>query len=112
MPSNTFRGDLALFDVILEDWRVTYASGKVISHVSPWSRQSKRTSPLSWPIIFSMTRVPNPRCVGGVGVGPPDSIQRKLSLPSAGRDHKISTRPPAADRDPYLAALVASSCKE
>jgi hypothetical protein len=25
-------------------------------------------------------RVPNPRCVGGVAVGPPDSIQRKLSL--------------------------------
>ena len=31
-----------------------YANGKSISHVSPWSRQSKRTSPLSWPIIFSI----------------------------------------------------------
>jgi hypothetical protein len=26
-----------------------------------------------WPIIFSIMRVPNPRCVGGVTVGPPDS---------------------------------------
>jgi hypothetical protein len=42
-----------------------YASGKTISHMSPWSRQ-KRTSPLSWPIIFSKMRVPNPRCVGAV----------------------------------------------
>ncbi len=25
----------------------SYASGKAISHASPWSRQSKRTSPLS-----------------------------------------------------------------
>jgi hypothetical protein len=33
-----------------------YASGTAISHVSPWSRQSKRTSPLSWPtIMFSTT---------------------------------------------------------
>ena len=60
-----------------------YESGKAISHVSPWPRQSKRISPLSWPIIFSIMRVPNPRCVAGVAVGPPASIQRKLSLPSA-----------------------------
>ena len=33
----------------------------------------------------------DPRCVGGVAVGPPDSIQRKLSLPSAVRDQEIST---------------------
>jgi hypothetical protein len=29
--------------------------------------------------MFSIIRVPNPRCVGGVVVGPPDSVQRKLS---------------------------------
>jgi hypothetical protein len=68
-----------------------YASGKAISQASPWSRQSKRTSPLSWPIIFSIMRVPNPRCVGGVAVGPPDSIQRKLSLSSAVTVQEIST---------------------
>ena len=43
---------------------------------------------------------------------PPDSTQRKLSLPSSVRDHAISTQPTAADSDPYFAALVASSCKE
>jgi hypothetical protein len=40
------------------------------------------------------------------------SIQRKLGLPSAVRDHEISTRPPAADSDPHFAALVASSCND
>src|ERR1700753_1070970 len=66
-------------DLICDPWRC----GNAISHASPWSRQSKRTSPLSWPaIMFSTMRVPNPRCVGGVTVGPPDSIQRKLSRPS------------------------------
>ena len=69
-------------------WR-PYASGNAISQVSPLARQSKRTSPLSWLIIFSIMRVPNPRCVGGVTVGPPDSTQRKLSLPSAEMDHAI-----------------------
>jgi hypothetical protein len=70
-----------------------HASSRVISQVSPWSRQSKRTSPLSWPaIMFSITRVPNPRCVGGVTVGPPNSIQRKTSRPSAVHDQAISTR--------------------
>jgi hypothetical protein len=68
-----------------------YASGRAISHVSPWSRQSKCTAPLSWPIIFSVMRVPNPRCVGGLTVGPPASIQHKLSRPSAVWDQAIST---------------------
>jgi len=62
--------------------------------------------------MFSMTLVPNPRRVGGVTVGPPNSIQRKLSRPSAVRDQAISTPPSAADSDPYFAALVASSCRE
>src|SRR6185312_4631987 len=91
----------------------SYAIGRVISHASPQSRQSNRTSPLSWPtIMFSMTLVPNPRRVGGVMVGPPNSIQRKLSRPSAVHDQVISTPPSAADSDPYFAALVASSCRE
>lgn len=30
--------------------------------------------------------LPNPRCVGGVTDGPPDSIQRKLSRPPVVRD--------------------------
>jgi len=46
--------------------------------------------------------------VGGLAVGPLNSIQRKLSLLSAVTDHKISTRPAATDSDPYFAALVAS----
>ena len=56
--------------------------------------------------------MPNPRCVGGVTVGPPNSIQRKLSRPSAVRDQTIWTRPSTADSDPYFAALVESSRKE
>ena len=31
--------------------------------------------------MFSITRVPNPRCVGVVTVGPPDSVQRNVRLP-------------------------------
>jgi hypothetical protein len=31
-------------------------------------------------IMFSIMRVPNPRCVGGVTAGPPNSIQ--LTIPS------------------------------
>jgi hypothetical protein len=40
-------------------------------------------------------RVPNPRCVGGVGVGPPDSVQRKLSRPSAVRMRFQRRHPPS-----------------
>jgi len=76
--------------------------------VSPWSRQSKRSSPLSWPIIFSITRVPKPRCVGGVAAGPPDSIQRKLSCPSAVRDHEMSTRPSTGPQGERRARNVAN----
>jgi hypothetical protein len=91
--------------------RQVYASNRAISQVSPGARQSKRTLPPSWPpIMFSTMRVPHPRCVGGAMVGPPDSVQRKLSCPPAVRDHAISTSPSAADSDPYFAALVASSC--
>jgi hypothetical protein len=39
--------------------------------------------------------------MGGVTVGPPHSIQRKLTRPSAVRDHVISTRPSVANRDQY-----------
>jgi hypothetical protein len=72
------------------------------AHASPWSRQSECTSPLSWPATMSsITRVPNPRRMCGVTVGPPHSIQRKLTRPSAVRDHVISTRPSVANRDQY-----------
>jgi hypothetical protein len=88
-----------------------YASGRVILHASPRSRQSKRTSPLSWPaIMFSIMLLPNPRRVGGVTGGPPDSIQLKLSRSSVVRDQVVSTQPPAADSEPYFAALVALCC--
>jgi hypothetical protein len=50
--------------------------------------------------MFSIMRVPNPRCVGGVMIGPPDSVQRKLSRPSVVRDHAISTSPSAGGRTP------------
>ena len=53
-----------------------------------------------------------PAMRGGAMVGPPDSVQRKLSCPPIVRDHTISTSPSAADSDPYFAALVASSCNE
>jgi hypothetical protein len=48
------------------------------------------------PLFGSTTRVPNPRREGGVTIGPPASIQRKLSL-SAVQDQAISTRPSTAD---------------
>jgi len=69
----------------------SHASGKLISHVSPWSRQSNRASPLSWPINIFHNACAEPAVRGRVTVGPPDSIQRKLSLRSAVRDHAIST---------------------
>ena len=54
-----------------------------------------------------MMLVPNPLRVGGVTIGPPDSIQRKLSLPSAIADH--ATRVPVVarpePRSPVLSAL-------
>jgi hypothetical protein len=53
-----------------------------------------------------------PAMRGGAMVGPPDSVQRKLSCPPIVRDHTISTSPSAADSDPYFAALVSSSCNE
>jgi hypothetical protein len=86
-----FAGLPRLCEAVAPLAQALHASGKAISQVSPLVRQSKLTSPLSWPIMFSMMRVPNPRRVGGVTVGPPDSTQRKLSLPSAVRDHAIST---------------------
>src|SRR5215831_1687773 len=85
---------------------------KAISHASPSARQSKRILPFSEPLIIrSITRVPKPWRIGGLTGGPPLSVQRSTSRPSAARDHLTSTLPSATDRAPYLAALVASSCK-
>jgi hypothetical protein len=85
--------------------------GMAISHASPSARQSKRISPFIFRIMPSITRVPKPRRVGGVAGGPPASIQRSTTLPSIARDHSTSTFPVGTDNAPYLAALVASSCK-
>jgi hypothetical protein len=54
---------------------------------------------------------PKPFLVGSCTAGPPVSLQQKLNRPSVPRNHSRSTRPLAADKAPYLAALVGSSCK-
>ena len=61
--------------------------------------------------MLSMTRMPKPRRVNSLTGGPPVSIQRRTILPSAARDHSTSTLPVGTDNAPYLAALVANSCK-
>src|SRR5215467_4438027 len=85
---------------------------KAISHASPSARQSKRILPFSEPLIIrSITRVPKPWRIGCLTDGPPLSVHRSTSRPSAAHDHLTSTPPSATDRAPYVAALVASSCK-
>jgi hypothetical protein len=54
-----------------------------ISQTSPPGCQSKRTAPLSCSIIPAMTRLPKPLRVGGSMGGPPVSVQRRTSSPSA-----------------------------
>jgi len=64
--------------------------------------------------LRSMTMLPNPRCAGFTTAGPQLSTQSSSTpLPSASgsKRHAIDTRPSGTDRAPYLAALVASSCK-
>ena len=78
----------------------------------PWRGPIKTHLAPSWLNYVFHNAGANPRCVGGAMVGPPDSVQRKLSRPPAVRDQAISTSPSAADSDPYFAALVASSCNE
>src|SRR6266536_4953276 len=86
--------------------------GSAISHASPSAGQSNRISPFSCPrIMLSITRVPKPRRVGGLTGGPPVSVQRRTSRPSSVRDHATRTLPSGVDKPPYLAALVASSCR-
>src|SRR5215469_12231821 len=55
-------------------------------------------------------RPPKPLRVGARTGGPPLSVQRKLSRPSSWCDQFNSICPLDTDKDPYLAALVASSC--
>ena len=52
-----------------------------------------------------MIREPKPLRVGACTGGPPVSVQRSLSCPSASCDQLRSTFPPAADNEPYLAAF-------
>jgi hypothetical protein len=84
---------------------------RVISQTRPSACQSKRALPFSWPIISSIIRVPNPRCVGFFTAGPPVSLQWRASCPSASCNHFRLIRPLGTDSAPYLAALVANSCK-
>ena len=60
----------------------------------------------------SISSVPNPRLASAPTLGPPCSVQ--ISSRCGGEPAAIfqlmSTRPPATDKAPYLAALVASSC--
>jgi hypothetical protein len=54
-------------------------------------RQSKRALPFSRSIIRSMFRVPKPGCVGDcTTTGPPISLQRRISLPSASCTHRLA----------------------
>src|SRR6516164_2345244 len=55
-------------------------------------------------------RPPKPLRVGARTGGPPLSVQRKLSRRSSWCDQFNSICPLDTDKDPYLAALVASSC--
>src|SRR5262249_4408304 len=85
---------------------------RTISHARPSARQSRRTSPFDCPrIIRSITDVPKPWRVGFLTAGPPLSVQRRIRYSSLARSHVTSTWPLGTDRDPYLAALVASSCR-
>jgi len=63
---------------------------RVITHVSPSARQSKLVLPFSWPIILSITREPKPRREGSFTGGPPTSVQRRMTHPSAACDHLSS----------------------
>src|SRR5262245_46974964 len=82
--------------------------GTAISHARP----SSRTPPFTPPrILVSSTLVPKPLRVGGLTGGPPASVQRSTSCPSSTFDHSTRTCPVVTDRAPYLAALVANSCR-
>src|SRR5262249_34593712 len=83
-----------------------------ISQISPLECQSNRTVPLSCLIIPTMTRLPKPLRVGGSTGGPPVSVQQRTSSRSAPWTHFRPTRPLFTEREPYLAALVANSCKD
>jgi hypothetical protein len=83
---------------------------RVISQTRPSARQSKCVFPDRWAIICSIIRPPNPVCVGSRTFGPLDSVQRRCNCPSASC-HFTSTWPSGTAKAPYLAALVANSCK-
>ena len=65
--------------------------------------------PLNCPNASDSKPSPNPRRVGFVTVGPPVSRQRNLNA-SSERDQFNETIPLSVDKEPYFAALVASSC--
>src|SRR6185312_9384337 len=85
---------------------------RVISQTRPSARQSKCVFPERWATVCSITRPPNPLCAGSSRTfGPRDSVQRRCNCPSASCDHFRSTWPSGTAKAPYLAELVANSCK-
>ena len=100
----------ALLSLSLEGEPVGRASSNLISQISPSARQSKLISPIRWRIIVFMARVPKSWRAGGITGGPPVSVQRSKTWPSAVWDQLIWMRPPGRDSAPYLAAFVVSSC--
>src|SRR3974377_327633 len=61
-------------------------------------------------MLAFMILVPNPRALGDVTDGPPDSSQCKFNVPVSG-EQRMPSIPSGVDSAPYLAELVASSCR-
>ena len=60
-------------------------------------------------MLALIIRMPKPGAAGACGRGPPLSVQRKRRLRGCNSQF-TSTRPDITDSEPYLAALVQSSC--
>jgi len=85
---------------------------RTISHARPSARQSRCISPFNCSrTIRSIKDIPKPSRMGFFAGGPPLSVQCRMSRPSVARVQVTSTCPLGTDRDPYLVALVASSCR-
>ena len=60
----------------------------------------------------SIIRDPKPRRSGALTGGPPESAQRKVTTACSGSLRQVTeTRPASVESEPYLVALVASSCR-
>src|SRR6185312_9331196 len=93
----------------------TASSGTSMVQVTPLGGNSSVTSPSSsYGTPSLIRRVPKPRRVGGSTVGPPVSVHCSCShgrWPCRRVVQVTVTRPSGTDSEPYLPALVASSCK-